>query len=92
MGFEKREILLILGVLFLMIGLMAIVPPIYAVIIAILVYFSIRVFVGRRRRQIRDSVGQGVCAICGSKISKNKCPNCDHGNSDLGISGNEKSV
>ncbi|GEM_PF-224107 len=77
LGFEKREILLILGVLFLMIGMMAILAPIYAVIIAILVYFGIRVFVGRRKKQLLQSLGQGVCAICGAKIINNKCPNCD---------------
>ncbi len=57
--------------------MMAIIAPIYAVIIAILVYFAIRVFVGRRRKQILQSLGQGVCANCGAKISNNKCPNCD---------------
>ena len=77
MGFEKREILLILGVLFLMIGLMAIIAPIYAVIIAILVYFGMRVFVGRRRKQLLQSLGGGICAVCGEKITDNKCPKCD---------------
>ncbi len=60
-----------------MIGMMAILPPIYAVAIAILVYFGIRVFVGRRKKQLLQSLGQGVCAICGAKITDDKCPNCD---------------
>lgn len=60
-----------------MIGLMAIIAPIYAVIIAILVYFGMRVFVGRRRKQLLQSLGQGVCVTCGAKITNNKCPNCD---------------
>ncbi len=57
--------------------MMAILAPIYAVVIAILVYFGIRVFVGRRKKQLLQSLGQGVCAICGTKITDNKCPNCD---------------
>jgi hypothetical protein len=77
LGFEKREILLILGVLFLMIGLLLFLPLIYAIIIAIVTYFGIRVFVGRRKKQIQKAVGEGMCAICGARIIQNKCPNCD---------------
>jgi len=75
--FEKSEILLIVGTIFLMIGMMAILAPIYALIIAILIYFAMKVFVGRRKRQIQREVGQGICAICGAKIIENKCPKCD---------------
>jgi phosphate/sulfate permease len=60
-----------------MIGMMAIIAPIYALIIAILIYFAMKVFVGRRKRQIQREVGQGVCVICGTMIIKNKCPKCD---------------
>ncbi|MGI0010624.1 MAG: hypothetical protein ACREAE_04410 [Nitrosopumilaceae archaeon] len=80
MAFEKREIILIIGILFLMIGMMPFIAPIYAVIIAIAIYFGVRVFVGRRKRQIQKSVGEGVCAVCGQRIIKNKCPNCDKTN------------
>jgi len=75
--FEKREILLIVGIFFLMIGMMAFLAPVYALVIAILIYFGMRVFVGRRKRQIQREVGAGICAICGAKIIENKCPNCD---------------
>lgn len=79
MAFEKREIILIIGILFLMIGIMAIPnnPPIVAVILAIAIYFGVKVLVGRRKRQIQKSVGAGVCAMCGEKIVDGKCPNCD---------------
>ena len=80
MAFEKRDILLIIGILFLMIGMIPFIAPIYAVIIAIAIYFGVRVFVGRRKRQIQKSVGEGVCAVCGQRIIKNKCPNCDKTN------------
>ena len=68
---------MIVGVLFLMIGMMAVLAPIYAIIIAILVYFGIKVFVGRRKRQLQRDLGEGICAVCGAKIIKNKCPNCE---------------
>jgi membrane protein implicated in regulation of membrane protease activity len=77
LGFEKREILLILGVFLLMLGMMAILAPIYAAVIAIMVYVSMRVFVGRRMRQIQREVGKGLCATCGTKIEESKCPRCD---------------
>ena len=80
MPFEKREIILILGILFLMIGMLPFIAPMYAVAIAIVIYFGIRVLVGRRKKQIRESIGEGVCAVCGRKIIKNKCPNCDSSN------------
>jgi hypothetical protein len=77
--FEKREILLIVGILCIMIGLMALpgMNLLYATLIAILLFFAMKVFVGRRKRQILREVGQGICAICGAKITENKCPTCD---------------
>jgi hypothetical protein len=62
-----------------MIGLLALpgMNLIYAILIAILLYFAMKVFVGRRKRQIQREVGQGICAICGAKITENKCPKCD---------------
>lgn len=77
MGFEKREILLILGVLFLMIGLLPFIAPAYSVMIAVGLYFGMRIFVKKRKQQIQKSVGEGVCAVCGSRILQNRCPTCD---------------
>jgi len=59
-----------------MIGLLPFMAPVYAVIIAILIYFGIKVFVGRRKRMIQSDVGEGICAECGTKIIDKKCPNC----------------
>ena len=59
-----------------MVGMMAILPPIYAAVIAILVYFAIRVFVGRKKRRMETELGNGICAVCGEKIIEDKCPNC----------------
>ena len=77
LGFEKREIILVLGILLLMIGMISFMAPLYAVAIAIALYFGIRVFVGRRKRQIQNEMGGGVCATCGGKIVNNKCSNCN---------------
>ena len=78
MAFQRRDFLLIAGVLFLLIGLMGVgLPAIYAIIISIAIYFGIRVFIGRRKKMIEKDVGEGFCAKCGSKIENKKCPICD---------------
>jgi len=68
---------LIVGVLFFMFGLIPFMAPIYAVIIAILIYFGIKVFVGRRKKILDKKIGEGFCIECGEQIIGKKCPNCD---------------
>jgi len=75
--FEKRDIILIFAVLFVMIGLLPFMAPAYAVIIAILVYFGVKVYVGKRKRYMLEKFGEGLCANCGEKIINKKCPTCD---------------
>ena len=76
--FQRRDFLLIAGVLFTLIGLMGVgLPPIYAIIISIVIYFGIRVLIGRRKKMIERDVGEGICVKCGSKINNRKCPICD---------------
>jgi len=78
LAFERREILLIAGILFFLIGLIGVgLQPIYAIIISITIYIGIKVIVGRRKKTIAKSVGEGLCVECGEKIINNKCPNCD---------------
>ncbi len=78
MAFVRRDFLLIVGVLFTLIGLMGVgLPPIYAIIISLVIYFGIRILIGRRKKMIERDVGEGICAKCGSKINNRKCPICD---------------
>ena len=78
LGFERRDILLIAGILFFLIGLIGVgLQPIYAIIISITIYIGIKVIVGRRKKMIAKSVGDGICVQCGEKITNKKCPNCD---------------
>ena len=77
MKFERRDIILIVGLILFMIGLMPFTTPIYAVIIVTLMYFGIKFYVGKRRKSIIDEVGEeGICMECGSKIQNKKCPQC----------------
>ncbi len=69
--------MLIVGIILVIIGLSPFIAPIYAAIIGILMYFGIKVYVGRKRRMIEIDVGEGVCMECGFKIIDKKCPNCD---------------
>ena len=77
LNFEKRDIILIVGLLLFMIGLIPFMAPIYAALIAIAIYFGIKFYVGNRKKSIQKEMGEGICADCGSKISNQKCPNCD---------------
>ncbi len=78
LGFEKRDIILIAGVLLFMVGLIPFMSPFYAIIIAIAIYFGIKIFVGRRKKLMAKEIGEGYCAECGEKIIEKKCPNCDN--------------
>ena len=75
--FDKRELILIAGILLFMVGLIPFMPPIYAILIATAIYFGIKVFVGRRKNTFLKDVGEGFCAQCGEKIIQKKCPKCD---------------
>lgn len=57
MRFEKRELILIAGILLLMIGLIPFMPPIYAIFIATAIYFGIKVVVGRRKKAFQNDAG-----------------------------------
>jgi len=75
--FERRDILLIVGLLLFMIGLTPFMGLFYAVLIVTIMYFGIKVYVGKRKQSIERDVGEGICMECGSKIINKKCPNCD---------------
>jgi len=49
----------------------------YAALIVIALYFGIKFYVENRRKSIEKEIGEGICVDCGSKISDQKCPNCD---------------
>ncbi len=61
-----------------MIGLIPFMGLVYAVIIVILLYFGIKVYVGKKKQSIKRDTGEGICIECGSKILNKKCPNCDY--------------
>ena len=77
MKFERRDVLLVVGLLLFMIGLLPFIAPVYAVVIVIVMYFGIKVFVAKKRQSIEKDVGEGICMECGSTIVNKKCPNCD---------------
>ena len=77
MKFDKRELILIAGLLLFLVGLLAFIPLIYAIILTAGVYFGIKVLVGRRKKTLQKKISQEYCEKCGEKISGNKCPSCD---------------
>ncbi len=61
-----------------MIGLTPFTGLAPAVIIVTIMYFGIKVYVGKRNPSIERDVGEALCMECGSKIFIKKCPNCDY--------------
>jgi len=76
--FERRDILLIAGLLLFMVGLLPFMAPVYAALIVMIMYFGIKVYVGKRKQSIERDVGEGICMECGAKVLNKKCPNCDY--------------
>jgi hypothetical protein len=77
MKFERRDIILIAGLILVMLGLIQYLGPAYSAIIVIGLYFGVKIYVGKKRQLIQQDVGEGICMECGSKIINKKCPNCD---------------
>ena len=77
MKFERRDIILIAGLILVMLGLIQYLGPAYSAIIVIGLYFVVKIYVGKKRQLIQQDVGEGICMECGSKITNKKCPNCD---------------
>ena len=77
MNFERRDIILIIGLILVMLALIQYLGPAYSAIIVIGLYFGIKIYVGKKRQLIQRDVGEGICMECGSKIVNKKCTNCD---------------
>ena len=77
MKFERRDLILIAGLILVMLGLIQYLGPAYSAIILIALYFGINVYVGKKRQLIQQDVGEGICMECGFKIINKKCLNCD---------------
>ena len=69
---------MIVGLILFMIGLTPFTGLALAAVIVIIMYFGIKVYVGRRRQAIANDVGEGLCMECGSRIYDKKCPACDY--------------
>ena len=77
MKFERRDLILIAGLILVMLGLIQYLGPAYSAIIVIALYFGIKVYVGKKRQLKLQDVGEGICMECGFKIIDKRCPNCD---------------
>jgi len=75
--FERRDIILIAGLILVMLGISPFLGIAYSAIIVIGLFFGIKLFVAKKNQLIREDVGEGICMECGAKIVDKKCPNCD---------------
>jgi hypothetical protein len=77
MKFERRDLILIAGLILVMLALIQYLGPAYSAIIVIGLYFAVKIYVGKKRQLIEQDVGEGICMECGSKIVNKMCSNCD---------------
>ena len=75
--FERRDIILIAGLILVMLGISPFLGIVYSTIIVIGLFFGIKLFVAKKNQSIQQDVGEGICMECGSKIIDKKCPNCN---------------
>lgn len=78
MKFERRDIVLIVGIFLVVLGITQYVPFHYSALIGIFVFFGVKLYVEKRRQSIINALPEGICVECGSKIIDKKCPNCDY--------------
>lgn len=83
MRFERRDLILVAGVVLLIVGLSPFVALIYAIIVAVAVFFGIKWYTNKRQTDILRDVGMGICAQCGSIVTPDGCPQCDKPDEDL---------
>jgi len=76
--FERRDIVLIAGLFLVVLGITQYVPFHYSALIGILLFFTIKTYVEKRRQSIATAVGDGMCMECGSRVVDKKCPKCDY--------------
>jgi hypothetical protein len=76
--FEKRDVILIVGLLLFMVGLTPFTSLALAMVIVIIMFFGIKLYVKKRKQSIENDVGEGICMECGSKVLDKKCPQCDY--------------
>jgi UPF0716 family protein affecting phage T7 exclusion len=80
LNFEKRDIILIAGIILVVLGITQYVPLLYSSLIGLLLFLGIKVYVHRKKKMIENDMGDGLCMECGFKIIDKKCPNCDSKN------------
>lgn len=77
LDFQRRDLVLVAASVLFMIGLSPSIGVVPALIVAFVIYFGIKVFVGRQRRRILADTGTGLCADCGAKLDGTRCPTCN---------------
>ena len=77
MKFVKRDLILLAGSFLFVLGLTPFMGLVYAVMIAMGIFFVVKAFTHSREKFLEKKIGEGFCAQCGEKVINKKCPNCD---------------
>ncbi|MFQ5969051.1 MAG: hypothetical protein ACE5J2_00950 [Nitrososphaerales archaeon] len=76
---NRREILLIVGMIFITISLVAYLGFLYGIVASLLIYFGVKFYVGwqkKRLLELREKTLTFVCNLCGNKFTGSECSKC----------------
>jgi hypothetical protein len=76
---NRREIILIVGMILITISLVAYLGFLYGVIASLLIYFGVKFYVGWQRKRLQGMAEKTltyVCYMCENKFTGKECPRC----------------
>ena len=76
---NRREIILIVGMLFITISLVAYLGYMYGIIASLLIYFGVKFYVGMQKKRLTELAENAltyVCNVCQNKFVGKECTKC----------------
>ena len=77
MQFVKRDFVLLGATIMIVFAAWMYLDLMYALGIGAGIFFGLKAIATSKQAAIKKQVGEGLCAECGEKVVKGKCPNCD---------------
>ena len=76
---NRREVILIVGMLFITISLVAYLGFLYGIIASLLIYFGVKFYVGLQKKKLAELAEKTltyVCNVCENKFMGKECNKC----------------
>lgn len=80
MYFIKRDFILLAATILFVLAAWTYLDLMYALGIGAGIFFGLKAITISKQSHIKKQVGEGLCAECGEKVVKGRCPSCDSAN------------